>query len=907
MTGSSGERASVAVDGESVLRIGSLDEVDSLNPYIGLSDMSYVFYGLVYDSLFTIGNDLETVGNLASEWRIVPESDPELQASGEPYGSVWEYNITANAEWHDGEPFTVDDVVWNVDLNADNYNYMWAYQPYSFLMDYAEAVDDDTVRIHYYNRSTSEPSPVAYGDSIHIPMLPKHLLESQTPATIGFMWTGVYANSSYPIVGTGPFTGTENVWDEFVAREQITLVKNPNYHWGVDKGLEVQFDKIVISFYDDSTVLRAALEDGLVDVAQLSPTTYGELKEDIDAGLVDDVATYDGLKVNSYWTNVLFNMNDAGPNCARLDPAVREALAMATNKTYIAETFYHGYAEPGSTLISPIVEEWHCALDPSELFQYDLDIAAQHLEDAGYVFTPESQEVRVASADSLAVQEGWVLEDTPLVFDMLVRQGYPEEAEIAAYLESTFWQIGVDLSCRIVDEAVVPTEIYLYEYDTAIWYWSSDVDPNYMLFAQSKYAWNAWSDNLYFNPDYEQNYNASVAAVDPGDRKTYVDNCQRIHYDDVGYIILAYTDQTYAWRTDTFVGWGDWAEDPGRSLDACWGANPLLFDLVPISMAVNEPPANVTLAVPSEDIYVDQLATFTVSAVDMDKDALMIELDFGDGTAEGMSFLSNVSTTYEATFTHAYDADGDYQLMVTVDDQTGLPGHVVTYGPVTFSVLEDDIAPVTDISVEGVMGENEWYVSSVNVTLTASDEGGEVVATEYRLGLGLWMDYKGEFTLATEGSNRLDYRSNDTSGNVEADQTIFIRIDTEAPTLSVEVDPKQTSSDIAVVITFSDQPGSGVVRLTTSMDGSTNTSYIAADDIYYYQGLSDGEHTLTVTAYDEAGHSTTETVTFEIETSLFAMDGPAGPWIIVGMLLAIIAIISVAAFLLFSRWKAPPA
>jgi hypothetical protein len=33
------------------------------------------------------------------------------------------------------------------------------------------------------------------------------------------------------------------------------------------------------------------------------------------------------------------------------------------------------------------------------------------------------------------------------------------------------------------------------------------------------------------------------------------------------------------WRTDTFSNWGDWAADPGRSLDAYWGVNPLLFDL----------------------------------------------------------------------------------------------------------------------------------------------------------------------------------------------------------------------------------------------------------------------------------------------------------------------------------------
>ena len=114
--------AGATADEESVLRIGFMQKVDSLNPNIGLTDAAYVFYGLVYDAFHSVGNDLETVGNLANEWRVVPESDPELVASGEPEGSVWEFNITQNAKWHDGEPFTVDDAIFTINLNANNFN-----------------------------------------------------------------------------------------------------------------------------------------------------------------------------------------------------------------------------------------------------------------------------------------------------------------------------------------------------------------------------------------------------------------------------------------------------------------------------------------------------------------------------------------------------------------------------------------------------------------------------------------------------------------------------------------------------------------------------------------------------------------------------------------------------------------
>ena len=113
---------------ETTLRIGFLQKVDSLNPYMGLNDASYVFYGLVYDTLMCVGYDLEVVPYLATSWYAVPLTDPEMVAHpAYPYGSVWQYNLTHNASFTDGEPFTADDAVFNINLNAGNYSAMWSY------------------------------------------------------------------------------------------------------------------------------------------------------------------------------------------------------------------------------------------------------------------------------------------------------------------------------------------------------------------------------------------------------------------------------------------------------------------------------------------------------------------------------------------------------------------------------------------------------------------------------------------------------------------------------------------------------------------------------------------------------------------------------------------------------------
>jgi len=101
---------------------------------------------------------------------------------------------------------------------------------------------------------------------------------------------------------------------------------------------------------------------------------------------------------------------------------------------------------------------------------------------------------------------------------------------------------------------------------------------------------------MYTSDAYEENYSLSIMEFDEDQRKVYTDNAQRENYQDAYYIILAYPYQTYAWRTDTFSGWGDWDEDPGRSLDAFWTGNPLYFDLVPDEVQPRDDPPYLLIA-----------------------------------------------------------------------------------------------------------------------------------------------------------------------------------------------------------------------------------------------------------------------------------------------------------------------
>ena len=563
------------------LRIGILGNVDSLNPFVGFYESDSLIYSLIYDSLMGVGEDLQPVPNLATSWYAVPLDDPEMITNSYPFGSVWQYNLSHSAVWSDGQPFNADDVVFNINLNAGNFSSMWKYQPYMFYVEDAVRIDDYTVRIHFVDRVSGDPKPVAFGGSLYTPILPEHVLSGMTALNISFAWNGTSATNP-PMIGTGPFMPTSTIWHDFFVGTNMTLVRNPNSHWISDYGMDVHFDKLELYFYDDVLAMEIALKTSAIDVAKFTPLTYFSLVGQGPA----NIDFYGGASVTGRWTGVGFCMDSAGPNPSRLDRNIRQALSMAVDKSYVVENYCYGLGEEGSTLISPINSFWHYEPNASEKAQMSLNIAAANalLNASGYPRPSGNPEgIRICSNTSAAVTEFGVVEGTQLTYQILINHEYPEDKDIGFYLQQAWFAIGVGLSILVLSEPAFYSQLYMYQYDTAIVSWSSDIDPNYQLYAETREAWGGWSDNRWSNESYDENYSRSVSEMDPALRQVWVDNCQRTNYLDAPYIILSYGNQSYAWRTDTFAGWGDWAAYPGRSVDNYWTGNPLWFDLIPLA------------------------------------------------------------------------------------------------------------------------------------------------------------------------------------------------------------------------------------------------------------------------------------------------------------------------------------
>jgi uncharacterized lipoprotein YddW (UPF0748 family) len=153
----------------------------------------------------------------------------------------------------------------------------------------------------------------------------------------------------------------------------------------------------------------------------------------------------------------------------------------------------------------------------------------------------------------------------------------------------------------------------------------------------------------------------------------------------------------------------------------------------------------------------------------------------------------------------------------------------VTAGTVTTADLAvENMAPVTAATVSPSTpdGANGWYRSAVTVTLGAADNCSGVARTEFSTDGGMtWAPYTSGLALASDGVKTIHYRSIDNAGNVEAAQSLTVKIDQTAPTVAISADPSviwpPNGKTIPVTIT-----GAGA----DAVSGLADLSYVVTDE-----------------------------------------------------------------------------
>jgi peptide/nickel transport system substrate-binding protein len=544
--------STVLADEPTILRVGMLQGIDSLNPFIAYEDSSYVTLFSMYDRLLSYDEDLKVNANIATSWEVDSWSDaddPLTTGVDEGANRLWRYTIAQDVKWHDGEALTVKDVAYSINVNLNES--MWAFTPYISVdtAEYARAINSTTVEVYL-------KIPNVHVENLMLPIVPFHIW--------GGYSAGEIQNSvlnDHPI-GSGPFKFVEYARDQYVILE-----RNPTYHLG-----PVAYDRLIFQFYGSDQVMAMDLKNGNLDLARFPPLTYNSLKgqSNIETAEVD----------RYYQSTIGFNCYETGSKGDPLvkDEHIRRAMHMAIDKTYLIDTIWAGYGDVGYGLPAPIVPFYHWEPEtPEESLDFNLTRANSELDQAGYDKW-NSDGIRVVNrTDNPFGPMG-----KPLSFEFMVRNDAPEDIAAAPYIKEMWQEIGISVQIMPIDEGAMETEImWAASHDVFMWYWSGDFDPTYILGIHTEAQIGGWTDTYWVNETYEELFLLQMQQSG-AERQNTVFEMQRIWYESSGMIILAYPYDLFAWNTQYFTNWGDPESHPGRTMTPYFGANPLFLGLQPV-------------------------------------------------------------------------------------------------------------------------------------------------------------------------------------------------------------------------------------------------------------------------------------------------------------------------------------
>lgn len=286
------------------------------------------------------------ISGMDKEGNPVPQLAESWDISDD--GLTYTFHLRENAQWHDGEPFTADDVVFTVEEllpvspNAAAVNSVLAG---------AEATDSSTVVMTL----TRPFAPfVAAWSPDRLVIIPKHLYEG----------TDLAANElNRAPVGTGPYKFVS--WDQGV----ITLEASSTW-WGGTPMVE----RLVFRVIADANTRLTALQTGEIDyisLQDLSPEGAARFDGQDDISL-------EAHRADPTLTMFQFNLR----NEILANVEVRQAIMIALDRDAMAEVY--GFdSRPGKSM-SPSTLWSNSDVDYNEIYPHNLDVARSMLDAAGY-------------------------------------------------------------------------------------------------------------------------------------------------------------------------------------------------------------------------------------------------------------------------------------------------------------------------------------------------------------------------------------------------------------------------------------------------------------------------------------------------------------------------------------------
>jgi len=327
------------------LVIAQASDVASVSPMTIGDTYSFQIQGLCYDSVVTLDNDYKPTPGLAKSWEV---SDDE---------KVITLHLNEDITWHDGEPFTSEDVKWTYEMVLSDeqpaVHYHFHYVMMIEKLESIETPDDNTVVFRF-----KEPHGTFFVDAGKIKIMAKHRWEGIAREDIA---DHPYCTEE-PSMGTGAY-----IMKEWVKGQYMRFEANENYYKGAPF-----VDVIYLRFIPENAAAIAALEAGEVDWLQ-EPYRFGKELDTLRNNPDFQIIEYE----SGYVEPVGINCNH--PNLA--NKYVRQALNYVIPREHIVNDLRLGMGTPANQLCPP----WNWGHNPNlPPYEYSIEKAQELMTKAGY-------------------------------------------------------------------------------------------------------------------------------------------------------------------------------------------------------------------------------------------------------------------------------------------------------------------------------------------------------------------------------------------------------------------------------------------------------------------------------------------------------------------------------------------
>lgn len=462
---------------EKTLVVARSGEPEWLNPVAGHqhpdSDMA------LFRGLFKIDAKNELVPDMAQSWEVSPD------------GRIYTIRLRPHIRWHDGIPFTAEDVRFTIDTIQNPKNHSGLRTEVEEITK-VEVVDALTVRI-----TLSRPLAPLLG-KLRIGLIPKHLLDGKDFNSDPF-------NHVRP-VGTGPFK-----FAEWKRGEYLVLVANPDFYGGRPK-----LDRIIYKFIPDPNVRLVQLKKGEVDIALISPKQVSAIKpsDGIAVEVVEKSADYRVMMFNFRYP--LFQ-----------DVRVRQAIQYATDRQALVDGALLGYGRPA---YGPLQLNWAGA---KEIVHHDHDIKKAEilLNEAGWN----------RGNDGILEKEG-----RRFSFHLTAGSNDPLRVDLATLLAGQLKQVGIEAVVEVKDF----TSFKIQEVEALILGggFADEPDDDLYRFFSSRLGKEGRNYSGYQNETVDRLLEEGRSTLDPEARKRIYQEIQRELIVDPPYNFLVYLKPLYAVR-----------------------------------------------------------------------------------------------------------------------------------------------------------------------------------------------------------------------------------------------------------------------------------------------------------------------------------------------------------------------